>query len=876
MLSALWKGEGKKFVVAIKKSKVQHIPVPSAGKAEKVARLLSAHQYDTYWAMAQFKTTKSRKTQNVASISSLWVDLDCDKDKPYPSWKKGLLALLAWVKKENFLPPTHIVLSGSGLHIYWGLDAAYSLDEWLPVAQAFKRVLAVSGIKADLVRTADAASILRVPRTYNWKDPANPKPVKLLYKSKKSYSLQEVKNKMPVISLRAVSSKPADVWGTPANFPPGDAELIADKCQQMKLFKEKLGAVSEPYWRAGLSVLKRCSNADYYIHEWSKGDPRYSAQETQQKAERTLGPATCSHFAEVNPDGCTSCQHKVTSPIQLGVAEEKKEEKESWRHSKINSFTVVKEGIWLQLQDAQPIKVADIPVWVVEVREKARLDTDQDQSSILLEWHTLDNRVKRGVVQQSNVYDLRAFRAWLADHNIMAAIKEVKLFVSYISQYTSKLVKEHGTKEYHEHLGWYKEGFVVGNTIVTADGPKKAMVQSSNPISRLSPQGSAKEWAKAVEVLKNPLYAPHAMALLAGFASPIYELAEVNSAVVSLVGVSGAGKTLSAMLALSIFGNPLHLFQSSTATANSIEAQLSANRHVPYLLDEVTNYPPQRLAEFIYIAANGQGKSALKRNREFKPAGSWRLTPFITSNFPLLDFGQTNFQEAHRRRLLELHFDHAMDKEDAKKLYDAMQAHGGAAGLVYLQEVCKIKDKIPKMFELAMEKIHSFSAVPDANRFCMWTLAAAIVGGTIAKKLKLIDFDIMQAIKAAIFGLEVAVEELKSPIEMAKEITQEFLTRNSKHISTWTQRNKFSMDKDAIDAPIARILAANLIAIHQSALYEEWQKNRISKSIIKKWLDSVVIERKLMRLTPNTTPVRVMIFKGEALGLDLKEEEEIE
>jgi len=125
-----------------------------------------------------------------------------------------------------------------------------------------------------------------------------------------------------------------------------------------------------------------------------------------------------------------------------------------------------------------------------------------------------------------------------------------------------------------------------------------------------------------------------------------------------------------------------------------------------------------------------------------------------------------------------------------------------------------------------------------------------------------------------VFEIEVAVGEIRSPAEIAKEVTQEFLTRNSKHICFWDRRSKFSTDKNTVDAPIARVLSANLIAIHQAALYAEWQVNRISKSLIKDWLDVAVIERKIMRLAPGTVPVRALIFKGEALGLNLKEEEE--
>lgn len=177
------------------------------------------------------------------------------------------------------------------------------------------------------------------------------------------------------------------------------------------------------------------------------------------------------------------------------------------------------------------------------------------------------------------------------------------------------------------------------------------------------------------------------------------------------------------------------MHQGSTATGNSIEAQLVANRHVPYLLDEVTNYPPYKLAEFIYLAANGQGKSALKRDRSFRAAGQWRLVPFLTSNHPILDFDQTAIQEAHRRRILEIHFNKPFPKEDADLLYKAMKKNAGSAGIIYMQELIRIRKHIPALFEKALENLRETAPLPEANRFGMWTLAASAVGGTIARKL---------------------------------------------------------------------------------------------------------------------------------------------
>jgi hypothetical protein len=77
--------------------------------------------------------------------------------------------------------------------------------------------------------------------------------------------------------------------------------------------------VSEPLWRATIGVVKFTIEGEALCHEWSKGDPRYDKEETQQKIDGwKRGPALCETFRAL-PDGkCNGCEQTCKSPIQLG------------------------------------------------------------------------------------------------------------------------------------------------------------------------------------------------------------------------------------------------------------------------------------------------------------------------------------------------------------------------------------------------------------------------------------------------------------------------------------------------------------------------------------------------------------------------------
>ena len=164
-----------------KAGKFRNHPVKNVDEALHIAQALSEAGVDAYFACAEYKTTDSRTAANVSGAYAFWADIDCGEAKAASG--KGYLteadALVA-VKKfctDAALPmPTHIVSSGSGLHIYWVLDSVTDRETWQMYAGKLKTITKALGFLADDSRTSDIASVLRIPGTLNFKyEP--PKPV---------------------------------------------------------------------------------------------------------------------------------------------------------------------------------------------------------------------------------------------------------------------------------------------------------------------------------------------------------------------------------------------------------------------------------------------------------------------------------------------------------------------------------------------------------------------------------------------------------------------------------------------------------------------------------------------------------------------------
>ena len=142
---------------------------------EELAAILlgwSEQGLDAYHACASFKDRSGRTHANVLAVRSLWLDVDTRITKPdasYADHAEAAQAVGRFYKIASLPPPSTLVNSGGGLHVYWSLDKDLTLEEWRPYAIKLKAACLQHGLHIDPVRTADASSILRTPGTLNHK-----------------------------------------------------------------------------------------------------------------------------------------------------------------------------------------------------------------------------------------------------------------------------------------------------------------------------------------------------------------------------------------------------------------------------------------------------------------------------------------------------------------------------------------------------------------------------------------------------------------------------------------------------------------------------------------------------------------------------------
>jgi hypothetical protein len=199
LLNALWRSDNSTHFISIRDPKngsFRNQSVANVAMAIELADQNSRKGLDVYFACAEYLSAENRKESNVAGAYGFWLDIDIGDDKAvagkgYRTIVEAEQALTAFCTAADIPLPTHTVLSGGGLHVYWALTKPLGMPLWKAMATKLKELAKTLGFLADPSRTTDIASVLRIPGTNNYKTGA-PRPVTLKSSSDQYVAREEM------------------------------------------------------------------------------------------------------------------------------------------------------------------------------------------------------------------------------------------------------------------------------------------------------------------------------------------------------------------------------------------------------------------------------------------------------------------------------------------------------------------------------------------------------------------------------------------------------------------------------------------------------------------------------------------------------------
>jgi hypothetical protein len=130
--------------------------------------------HNLYVSLASFSSEQvAREARNAEKLCSFWADIDRHENSIHLSDEEITIAVESFLNRTGLPRPNVWHYTGYGIHIYWALKQALTVNEWQPLAGQLQGLLDRLKVGADPI-TADAARILRLPGTLNFRYTANP------------------------------------------------------------------------------------------------------------------------------------------------------------------------------------------------------------------------------------------------------------------------------------------------------------------------------------------------------------------------------------------------------------------------------------------------------------------------------------------------------------------------------------------------------------------------------------------------------------------------------------------------------------------------------------------------------------------------------
>jgi len=803
--------------------------------------LVAAKQYDnkgfdTYFALGTFETDKTREQVNVRHIKAFFLDVDCGVGKPYPTQKDGIIALKKFCK-ELALPTPLLVNSGRGVHVYWSLEKPVTFAQWEPVAKRLKQLCTKHSLYVDPAVTADAARVLRLPDTHNYKDKP-PKAASVLgMAAPPPVDFDTFSALLGTGATLPVTASKTDIVGASAMMDhlsgniQGRFKTIMQKtikgtgCAQLGIIARDQANISEPLWRAGLSIANFCVDGEDAAHKISCKHPEYDAEETLTKMRRIQGPYLCTRFDEFNPGVCAKCKHwgKIKTPLLLGkeiivatpednvvsVAKPKVVKEKTLQEDGVVTiptyprpyFRGKNGGVYIRYTNKDG-EVEESCIYVYDLYVVRRMRDPELGESVIIRLHLPMDGMREFAVSLVAITSKEELRKCIAAEGVIS--KNMGAIVEYLMDWASQLQVTDMADDVYTQFGWTEghESFLVGDKEIFADrvGVNYPSTTTLQHLHMFKPKGTLEGWKQAMEFFNRPGMELHQFMLLHGFASVLMEfIPNIPAAHTHVYSkASGIGKTTAMFACASIWGSYNDLIIHSKDTSNFAMLRAEVYKNLPLCIDEVTNNEPKELSTMVLNISNGKQRGRLESsaNKERLRGYTWSLLALSTGNTSITERISLykSSAPAEALRVLEIHASKFRfeDKLETDNFNVALSQHYGHAGPIFVQHLLRNPEETINIIHLVRAKVDKLCRLSQDERFWSADVTVVLAALIIARKIGLLSFDVDSLFKFSKRAIDSNRKALRSDEKGPQEILSEYVAEHWSEILHISSEAKFA------------------------------------------------------------------------------------
>ena len=352
--------------------------------------------------------------------------------------------------------------------------------------------------------------------------------------------------------------------------------------------------------------------------------------------------------------------------------------------------------------DNQNFKFSYIPVLPVE----RYINQDTGKEKIKLIFYK-ENEWKELIVDRSQIA-INQKLLLLSDHGLDVNSENVKYYINYFND----ILNMNDIKKLSSvsHLGWVNNDFIPYDTKGIFDGAD----DFRSVYNALSSKGNYDLWLKTIEESRKKKKIKLLMAVV--LSSPLIEKLSIQPYIANFwSGMSGNGKTLSSMLAMSIWGNPETgaLRFSSNSTQNYYITVASFLRNITCYFDElqvIKNNKYFDLNSLVMDLCNGTEKGRLNKNSQAREVKSWNCNFLFTNNDRLV---KENAGEQVYNRVIDIEVNEYLF-ENPTQVADIIKNNYGFLGKDYIKIVKKIGfNKLKERYNQIYNEILSKTKATD-------------------------------------------------------------------------------------------------------------------------------------------------------------------
>lgn len=330
------------------------------------------------------------------------------------------------------------------------------------------------------------------------------------------------------------------------------------------------------------------------------------------------------------------------------------------------------------ISDKTNFKFSNFPVLPVE--RYINQDTGKEKVKII---YYVETQWKERIVDRSQLA-INQKLLLLSDDGLDVNSNNVRYYINYFSDIMS--LNDIKKLQSISHIGWSDNIFVPYDSHGIFDGED----DFKNIYKSLSTKGNYDKWKECVNELRKNKYVKIIMA--ATLASPLLEKLSILPYIVNVwSAMSGSGKTLTCMVAMSIWGNPDvgFLRLSSNNTQNYYMTVASFMHNFTCFFDELQIIKKNKNLDFdslIMDLCNGTEKGRLNKNSQAKEVKTWNCNFLFTNNDKMVS---ENSGEQVYNRVIDLEINEKI-VENGQIIAKTIKENYGFAGKEYINHIQKI------------------------------------------------------------------------------------------------------------------------------------------------------------------------------------------